>query len=238
MMAIVTAVLVVLALLLALPCTLFFVEVMLGRRAWKALPPTSAPSGPASSLDGVAVLIPAHNEAASLGATLDSLLAHCPPTQIWVIADNCTDDTADIARAKGVHVHERHHDTERGKGYALAFGQQVLAQNSPDMVIFLDADCQVEAQMLTHLSAAVRHTQTPVQARIVMHPHRNGIAGQVLSAFAYFTINTLRQLGLKSLGAPGRLNGTGMALPWFAVEKLDFAHDHLAEDLEMGLTSP
>src|SRR3954451_13928967 len=53
----------------------------------------------------VTVLIPAHNEAASIGATLDSLRAQEPaPHRIVVIADNCTDDTAAIARRHGAEV--------------------------------------------------------------------------------------------------------------------------------------
>ena len=71
----------------------------------------------------VAVLTPAHNEQAMLGATLDALRSELTEGDIaLVVADNCTDDTANIARRRGVEVVERHDPLNIGKGHALAFG--------------------------------------------------------------------------------------------------------------------
>ena len=88
------------------------------------------PLAPKAKVDVVApspstrfvVLFPAHNEALILGEILEGLKSlDYPPDlyRILVIADNCTDETADIAHQKGVLVWERNNPEERGKGYAL-----------------------------------------------------------------------------------------------------------------------
>jgi glycosyltransferase involved in cell wall biosynthesis len=62
---------------------------------------------------------------------------------ILVVADNSSDETAEIVRAEGVRVIE-HRETEPiGKGYALAFGTDALKMDPPEVVIVLDADCVV-----------------------------------------------------------------------------------------------
>lgn len=79
-------------------------------------PPTNPPT--------FAFLIPAHDEAALIRTLLASLARqHYPPDRyaVCVVADNCSDATAAIARAAGAEVFERYHDTERGKGYALSW---------------------------------------------------------------------------------------------------------------------
>ena len=78
------------------------------------------------------VVVPAHNEASGIAATLSSLLAADPASSfasIVVVADNCSDDTAGIARAAGVRVIERLSDNHRGKGYALDFAFRTLANS-------------------------------------------------------------------------------------------------------------
>src|ERR1700722_7168764 len=69
------------------------------------------------------VIVPAHNEVAVIERTVASLKKIDWPAgrfRVWVVADNCNDSTADLARAAGAHVLERHDLVLRGKGYALA----------------------------------------------------------------------------------------------------------------------
>lgn len=69
-----------------------------------------------------AILICARNESAVIGDLLDSIRAQTYDAALlhaFVLADNCTDDTADIARAHGATVYERQNRTLIGKGYAL-----------------------------------------------------------------------------------------------------------------------
>jgi cellulose synthase/poly-beta-1,6-N-acetylglucosamine synthase-like glycosyltransferase len=86
--------------------------------------PCGAPGAPIYS---VAVVIPAHNESSNVTSSLLSLTRCLRPQaltrlDIVVIADNCTDDTAEVARSVGARVIERMDETGRGKGYALQYG--------------------------------------------------------------------------------------------------------------------
>ncbi|WP_414531135.1 glycosyltransferase family 2 protein [Leucobacter chromiiresistens] len=98
----------------------------------------------------VTVLIPAHNEEASLPATLASLrLQQRVPDRVIVVADNCTDDTVGVAQRFGAEVFETQGNTHK-KGGAL---NQVLARELPhmgdnDTVLVMDADTQLSPQFL------------------------------------------------------------------------------------------
>jgi cellulose synthase/poly-beta-1,6-N-acetylglucosamine synthase-like glycosyltransferase len=90
----------------------------------------------------VTVLIPAHNEALSLPATLDSLFAQSHrPERVMVVADNCTDDTVAIAREYGVEVFESV-DNSKKKAGALnqALTRVLPAQLDNDVIMVMDAD--------------------------------------------------------------------------------------------------
>ncbi len=78
----------------------------------------------------LAIIIPAHDEAAGIARTVDNLLAIARAdgaADVYVIADNCSDDTAVIARAHGAQVLERNDLSRRGKGYALDYAFMALA---------------------------------------------------------------------------------------------------------------
>ena len=71
-----------------------------------------------------AVLISARNEEGVIGNLIDSIRAQTYPSalvDIWLVADNCTDDTASVVRAKGCNVVERFNTEQIGKGYALTY---------------------------------------------------------------------------------------------------------------------
>ena len=142
----------ILAWLLALPplfaLTYFTFEVLVGL---KPLPPlqeeTTAPR--------IAVLIPAHNEASGIAATIARVRRGAPEdTRILVVADNCSDETASRAREAGADVAERNDASCRGKGYALAFGRERLSANPPEVVVVLDADCVFASGGLAPLASA------------------------------------------------------------------------------------
>ena len=125
--------------LLALPVAVVFVEVL----AAVCLPdqPVSAASGPRAPL---AVLVPAHDEAVVIRATLERITPQLQPgDRLVVVADNCSDDTAAIARACGAEALERVNATLRGKGYALDHGVRHLEASPPAAVVIVDADCDV-----------------------------------------------------------------------------------------------
>jgi cellulose synthase/poly-beta-1,6-N-acetylglucosamine synthase-like glycosyltransferase len=113
----------------------------------------------------MAILVPAHDEDAGIARTVTALRSELGPgDRLLVIADNCSDGTAERAREAGAEVVERSDRSRRGKGFALSFGAKVLAENPPDVVVVMDADCRVERGTLEMLARTAHVTGNPVQA--------------------------------------------------------------------------
>lgn len=217
---------------LLLPSLMLLLEVVSGF-GWQHW---DQPIPPLSEETTVAVLIPAHNEAQGIGQTLEGLLP-CLRSQdtLLVVADNCTDETAAVARAAGARVVERFSNDQRGKGYALDYGLNQLQLNPPDVVILMDADCDSQAHTLPLLAHHALHTQRPVQANyLIEQPAATSLKG-FISAFAIKVKNFVRPLGLYRLELPCLLTGTGIALPWSIARTVTVASGHIAEDMKWGL---
>lgn len=186
--------------------------------------------------DRVIVLIPAHNESSNILPTLASLKAQTSETQILVVADNCEDDTAHIARAAGVNVIERFDQNLRGKGYALDFGVRHLAKEPvPDYVVIVDADCVLESNAIAALINTAKHEGRPVQACYLMRSPAKASIKTKVAEFAWLLKNFVRPLGFMQLGLPCQLTGSGMAFSWSLISKVNFASGHIVEDMKMGL---
>jgi len=195
--------------------------------------PLPAPAGP---LPTIAVLVPAHDEAAGITGVLARVMPLLPPrARLLVVADNCTDDTAALARAAGAEVTERHDPTQRGKGHALAHGRAVLAADPPAVVIVLDADCVPEPGALARLAHDAAATGRPVQASYLVEPHPTAAPMIQISGFAFLVKNLVRQAGLARIGAPVVLTGSGMAFPWADFVAAPLATDEIVEDLAIGI---
>ncbi len=95
----------------------------------------------------VTVVIPAHDEEAALGATLPSLLAQSHrPQRVIVVADNCTDDTAGVARGLGAEVFETVGNTRKKAGALNQVLREVLPSlGDNDIVMVMDADTRLDA---------------------------------------------------------------------------------------------
>ena len=184
----------------------------------------------------IAVLVPAHNEAAGIAGTLDNIKGQLQSgDRLLVVADNCSDDTANIAATNGAEVSIRFDATRIGKGYALDWGLRQLEQDPPNIVIVLDADCRLTPFAIDHLASACQQTDRPVQALYLMTaPPGSGINHQV-AEFAWRVKNLVRPLGLAALGLPCQLMGTGMAFPWAVIRSVDLGSGHIVEDLKLGL---
>jgi cellulose synthase/poly-beta-1,6-N-acetylglucosamine synthase-like glycosyltransferase len=246
----VTVLVVGLTVLLSIPILILAVE------SWAAIwrgtayladlgePQTSSPAhspkrnpetSPRPTQSSLAVLLPAHNEAADLPQTLSTI---CPQLgvgdRLVVVADNCTDETADFARASGAEVVERHDPERRGKGYALDFGIQYLAAQPPDVVVLVDADCCVTPGSLAELAAQAARTQRPAQSINLLAPPAEATARDAISSLAFTLKNLVRPLGLHVLGQPC-LVSMGIAIPWHQLQPLTLASGNLVEDMQMGL---
>jgi cellulose synthase/poly-beta-1,6-N-acetylglucosamine synthase-like glycosyltransferase len=184
----------------------------------------------------IAVIIPAHNEASCIGSTLLSLKQELLSTdEVIVVADNCSDETAAIARQYKVTVLERFDSVSRGKGYALDWGLQYLKAKPPAVVVFLDADCQVHQNTINYLAQTAIAKNRPVQATNLLKPPENITPRDAISSLAFIVKNLVRQRGLHQLGLPATLTGTGMAFPWQIIDKVSFASGNIVEDKQLGL---
>ncbi len=184
------------------------------------------------------VLIPAHDEELEIAKTLEDLIGQVSsPDQVLVVADNCLDQTAKIAREYGVTVVERFDEQQRGKGYALAYGVEYLQDTSrPDVLIVLDADCRVAKGQLRTLAVLAQKNGEPVQACYLLTTERPNSLLSGIADFAVLYKNYIRPLGLNYFGFPCLLYGTGMAFPWRLVEQLSFATGNIVEDMELGIS--
>ena len=232
-MAVLSFLLSSLATLVAIPVAVFCIEVLAAViRPWQLL---SLPAG-AESRPRVAVLVPAHNESKGLLGTLNDIQAQLRSAdRLLVVADNCTDDTAEVAASAGVEVTKRSDFTKVGKGYALDWGLQHLSTDPPDVIIIIDADCRLTKDTIDQLATVCWSTGRAVQALNIMSaPDRSSINYRV-AEFAWRVKNWLRPLGLAALGLPCQLMGTGMAFPWRIIGSADLANGHLVEDMKLGL---
>jgi cellulose synthase/poly-beta-1,6-N-acetylglucosamine synthase-like glycosyltransferase len=184
----------------------------------------------------VVVLVPAHNESRGLLPTLSDVTSQLRPgDRLLVVADNCSDDTADVAEAAGAEVVRRSNLENVGKGYALDFGIRHLQDALPQVVVVIDADCRLDTDAIDQLATICIWTGRPVQARYFMNaPDGSGI-GRRVAEFAWRVKNSLRPLGLAALGLPCQLMGSGMAFPRDVICSANLATGHLAEDLHLGL---
>lgn len=184
----------------------------------------------------LAVLIPAHDEALGIRDTVRSLVPQLQNRdRLLVVADNCSDSTAAIASAAGAEVIVRTHHTERGKGYALDFGVHHLEHDPPDVVLIVDADCHVVEGSVDVLARACALTGRPVQALNLSCAPPGANLTMRIAEFASTLKNRIRPLGLRRLGLPCQLTGTGMALPWSCIISATLATGHIVEDLTLGL---
>jgi cellulose synthase/poly-beta-1,6-N-acetylglucosamine synthase-like glycosyltransferase len=229
--SLITVILGLAALVLLIPVAVLFLEVALAGSARKDQ--VALPAAPRMRL---AVLMPAHDEAVLIAATVNAVRPQLQATdRLIVIADNCSDETALLARSAGAEVLERTDPLRRGKGYALDFGIRHLEADPPELLIVLDADCQLGESALERLAACSARTGRPAQALYVMHAAPNAGRMQKIAAFAWVVKNEVRAGGLHALGLPCQLMGTGMAFPWATIHGAELASGHIVEDLKLGL---
>lgn len=180
------------------------------------------------------LLVPAHNEARTIGGILRSLRGLEYPAErvrIVVLADHCDDDTARVAAEAGATVLDRR-EGERGKGAALAWAfEQLLADRGWDAVSVFDADNRVDRRFLHAVDALLDRGAEAVQGYIdTKNPGESLLAG--VSAIAYWSANRLFQAPRSRLGFGAVLGGTGLTLARRLLVRVPFEATALTEDLE------
>lgn len=184
----------------------------------------------------VAVIVPAHDEVQTIGATCRSIRVELrQQDRLVVVADNCSDDTARVAREEGAEVIERIDPLRRGKGYALDHARAHLNRSPPDIVLVVDADCGMSTAGIGLLAARCHETNRPIQAAYRMRNHEGAPIPMKVAEFASLIKCVVRPLGNSVLGLPNHLMGTGMAIPWRLFATHQQATGHIVEDLKLGL---
>lgn len=229
-MIVVTAI-VALALAPIVAVTAFFaVELFAGIRR---LPARALAAG---DFESAVIVIPAHDEEAVIGETVTALRSAAGERlTILVVADNCTDRTAEAARGAGAAVLVRTDLERRGKGFALAAARDRLRADAPAVVLVVDADCRLDEASLVALCAAAKDSGRPCQAVNLLAPDLDGPVLVQISTFAFMIKNLIRQRGLQRLAGRAHLTGTGMAFPWSIFASADLGGSNIVEDLALGL---
>jgi cellulose synthase/poly-beta-1,6-N-acetylglucosamine synthase-like glycosyltransferase len=219
----------IIAILISIPILVLFVECCL------ALLPTRMPLVTIER-PKVTVLVPAHNEAGGIATTLKTLLLELTTRdRLIVIADNCTDETAAIARTIGATAIERQDLQRRGKGYALDYGLKFIAADPPEVVVIIDADTDVRTGTIERIATLAKSARRPIQATYLLNTPSQSSARSAVSAFGFIVKNLVRPKGLAQIGLPCLLHGTGMAFPWSAIDKVSFASGNIVEDIQLAL---
>lgn len=187
------------------------------------------------------ILVPAHNEAIGLPATIGSLRAIEYPAglrTIVVVADNCTDDTASVAAAHGARVIVRTDPVRRGKGQALQHAIEALLAPAAgpdwDALVVIDADTIAAPNLLHELAAHLEAGEAAVQAAYL--PKRSGDGPvAVITDVAFAAFHLVRSSARERLGLSCGLRGNGMAFSRALLRDVPHAAFSKTEDLEFGV---
>jgi cellulose synthase/poly-beta-1,6-N-acetylglucosamine synthase-like glycosyltransferase len=186
----------------------------------------------------MAIVVPAHNEELLIGELLESLARLAYPSNryaVHVIADNCSDATADVAQGYGVTVHIRQDAAHPGKGQALRWLLERLRGEEIDAFVFVDADSRLSENFLdvmdrrlalgdaSVLQASYR-VQDPASAPLV-----------ALRAMGFALMHDLRGRGKARLGLSCGLWGNGMVFTRDALDTVGWQGFSAVEDAEQHL---
>lgn len=185
-------------------------------------------------------IIPAHNEETVVGNLVESLKKQNYNKElydIYVIADNCTDNTAKVAREAGAIVYERFDQTKKTKGYALDwFLNQKIEENAPyDAFFVFDADNIVHPDFIKNMNKKLCQGEEVVQGyRDIKNPSDNWISAGY--ALFYWTMHRFYHLARYNLGLSPLLNGTGFMIKFDVIKpEGGLKTVTLTEDIEFSL---
>ena len=185
-----------------------------------------------------AIVIPAHNEERHIADVLRSCTGLDYPAdkyQVYVVADNCSDRTAEVARTCGATCLERTDVEYHGKGHALQWAFEHVLPNGHDAVVVLDADCTVESHALRVFDQCLQEGSRALQAHYVLsNPDASPISyvarvGNVLE-YEYFYAPK------SDLGLAVMLVGTGMVFHRGVLLEHPWRAHSVVEDAEYTLT--
>lgn len=188
-----------------------------------------------------AAVISGRNESAVIGNLIDSIRAQKYPSDkldVFVIADNCTDDTAQVARRHGAIVFERYNQTEVGKSWALDYGfKRILSEYTEkayEGFFVFDADNVLDDQFVAEMNNVFD------QGNDVVTSYRNSKNFSSSWVSAGYAIWFLREGKFLSqarsvLGNSCAISGTGWLVSTDIIKRDGgWTHHLLTEDIEFS----
>jgi 1,2-diacylglycerol 3-beta-glucosyltransferase len=194
---------------------------------------------PAARYRRLAFVVPAADEELTIKRTIQSLLSVDYPRErftVIVIADNCSDRTAEISKTAGAIVYERRNSKLRGKGYALRWciDLLLLEKNEYDGIVAVDADSVVSNNFLRVMNSYLEKGAQAVQSNYVVIPQAN-VWNVEVTRLGFTLYNYVRPLGRRVIGCSAGLRGNGMCFPIETLRRVPWEAYSLVEDLEFGL---
>lgn len=186
-----------------------------------------------------AIIVPAHNEEKIISKTIYSLSGLIYPKKnydVFVVADNCTDQTAEISGTLGATVLERTNPDQRGKGYALrwAFDKVLAHENKYDAVIVVDADSLVSGNFLEVMNHYLEQGSRVIQSSDMVLPEPGNWSVEA-TRIGFLLYNYVKPLGRKVLGLNMGLRGNGMCFSADVLREVPWQAWSLTEDVEYGM---
>ena len=204
------------------------------RRRWK--------QAEAAQYHRYAAVISARNEAGVIGELIQSLKQQNYPAHlldIYVVADNCTDDTAQVSRRAGAIVYERFNQSKKGKGYALNFLFRTLAREGRDQYdayFIFDADNLVDPNFVLEMNKV--YDQGGYGAITCYRNSRNFGANWISAGYAIWFLREARFLNFPRmlLGTNCHVSGTGFLISADVIrENKGWPYHLLTEDIEFSV---
>ncbi len=188
-------------------------------------------------------IIPARNEEKVILNLINSLKNQGYPEElldIYVIADNCTDNTAKIAQQAGAIVYQRFNEKKQSKGYALEWFFNIVLSEFPDKY---DAFCVFDADNIVASNFIYKMNEKLCQGELIVQGYRdikNASDNCITANYAlfYWTMNRYYHLARYNLGLSPLINGTGFMVAMSVIKETNGWHtETLTEDIEFSLNS-
>ncbi|MEX1254751.1 MAG: glycosyltransferase family 2 protein [Dehalococcoidia bacterium] len=185
-----------------------------------------------------AIIVPAHNEELLIGDLLDSLARLAYPTNryaVHVIADNCTDATAEVAERHGATVHIRQDASQPGKGQALRWVLERLREDGADAFAFVDADSRLSENFLDVMDRRLASGGSSVLQTSYRVQDPESAPLVALRAMGFALMHDLRGRGKARLGLSCGLWGNGMVFARPVLDAIGWQSSSAVEDAEQHL---
>ena len=184
----------------------------------------------------LAVVIPAHDEEASIASCVESLRASAAgtSTKIIAVAHNCSDRTAEQAARAGAEVIVYADPQARGKGSALAIGFEYATSQDMDATLVVDADSSVSSNLIGIVREALANGAEAVQCRYELGSSSKRPSTR-LTALAFRGFNVVRPAGRDRLGLSAGIFGNGFAIRQALLTRSGYTSHSVVEDLEFHI---